>query len=266
MVVIEMNPRVSRSSRARLQGDRLPDRQGRGEARRRLHARRARERHHRRRDAGLVRADASTTWSPRCRASRSRSSRRPNDRLTTQMKSVGEVMAIGRTFQESFQKALRGLEIGVDGLEPARRATARRIEQRARRARPRAHLVRRRRVRDGFTLDEVTRLTRIDPWFLDQIEQIVELEMDAGRQEARGRSTRERLRELKRKGFSDRRLALPVQHERRGGAREAARARHPPGVQARRHLRGRVRDPDRLHVLDLRGGVRGAARPSARRS
>ena len=59
----------------------------------------------------------SITSSPRCRASRSRNSRRPNDRLTTQMKSVGEVMAIGRTFQESLQKALRGLETGADGLD-----------------------------------------------------------------------------------------------------------------------------------------------------
>ena len=77
MLVIEMNPRVSRSLGARVEGDRLPDRQGRGQARGRLHARRAAERHHRRRDAGVVRADASTTSSPRCRASRSRSSRRP---------------------------------------------------------------------------------------------------------------------------------------------------------------------------------------------
>ena len=69
-----------------------------------------------------------------------------DDRLTTQMKSVGEVMAIGRTFQESLQKALRGLEIGVDGLDQKTRRP--RDDRRgARRARARAHLVRRRRVR-----------------------------------------------------------------------------------------------------------------------
>ena len=103
---------------ARVEGDRLPDRQGRGEARDRLHARRAartRSRAARRRPRSSRR---STTSSPRSRASRSRNSRRPTDRLTTQMKSVGEVMAIGRTFQESLQKALRGLEIGVDGSRP----------------------------------------------------------------------------------------------------------------------------------------------------
>ena len=74
MVVIEMNPRVSRSLGARLEGDRLPDRQDRREAGRRLHARRDPERHHAR-DAGVLRADASTTSSPRSRASPSRSSR-----------------------------------------------------------------------------------------------------------------------------------------------------------------------------------------------
>ena len=101
---------------ARVEGDRLPDREDRGEARGRLHARRAARTTSpaaRRRRRSSRR---STTSSPRSRASRSRSSRAPNDRLTTQMKSVGEVMAIGRTFQESLQKALRGLETGVDGF------------------------------------------------------------------------------------------------------------------------------------------------------
>ena len=76
----------------------------------------------------------STTSSPRSRASRSRSSAAADSRLTTQMKSVGEVMAIGRTFQESLQKALRGLETGIDGLDRAQHRP--RGDRRRRSARP----------------------------------------------------------------------------------------------------------------------------------
>jgi carbamoyl-phosphate synthase large subunit len=110
MIIIEMNPRVSRSSALASKATGLPDRQGRGQARGRLHARRAAQRHHRRRHAGLVRAeiDYVVTKVPRFAFEKFP---RPT-RLTTQMKSVGEVMAIGRTFQESLQKALRGLETG----------------------------------------------------------------------------------------------------------------------------------------------------------
>ncbi|MGA8005312.1 MAG: carbamoyl-phosphate synthase large subunit, partial [Burkholderiales bacterium] len=128
-----------------------------------------------------------------------------NDRLTTQMKSVGEVMAIGRTFQESFQKALRGLEVGVDGLN--QKTTDREVlERELGEPGPERIWYVGDAFENGFTLDEVYRLTRIDPWFLAQIKEIVDLEMelddrllteiDAGT-----------LRLLKRKGFSDRRLA-----------------------------------------------------------
>ncbi|HKI63796.1 MAG TPA: carbamoyl-phosphate synthase large subunit, partial [Burkholderiales bacterium] len=128
-----------------------------------------------------------------------------NDRLTTQMKSVGEVMAIGRNFQESFQKALRGLEVGVDGLN--QRTTDREtIEKELGEPGPERIWYVGDAFENGFTLEEVYRLTRIDPWFLAQIKEIVDLEMelddrllteiDAGT-----------LRTLKRKGFSDRRLA-----------------------------------------------------------
>src|SRR5712672_2825818 len=127
-----------------------------------------------------------------------------NDRLTTQMKSVGEVMAIGRNFQESLQKALRGLEVGVDGFN-LKSVDMDKIEDEL--AYPRAE-----RLwyvgdafENGFTLDEVHRLTHIDPWFLDQIQQIVELEMELDDQKLEGIS-KEKLFELKRKGFSDRRL------------------------------------------------------------
>lgn len=102
--------------------------------------------------------------------------------LNTQMKSVGEVMAIGRTFKESLQKALRGLEIGVSGLYGGRWGGAREI-------RPREEIERklitpcaerifyiRHAFRAGFTIAEIHRLSHIDPWFLDNIQQIVELE------------------------------------------------------------------------------------------
>src|SRR4051812_26020567 len=128
-----------------------------------------------------------------------------NDRLTTQMKSVGEVMAIGRTFQESFQKALRGLETGVDGLN--QRTTDREtLERELGDPGPERIWYVGDAFENGFTLEEVQRLTRIDPWFLDQIKQIVELEMELDDQKLADIS-KEKLFELKRKGFSDRRLA-----------------------------------------------------------
>ncbi|HEX7052412.1 MAG TPA: carbamoyl-phosphate synthase large subunit [Burkholderiales bacterium] len=128
-----------------------------------------------------------------------------NDRLTTQMKSVGEVMAIGRTFQESFQKALRGLEAGVDGLNQRTRDRET-LEKELGEPGPERIWYVGDAFENGFTLDEVHRLTRIDPWFLDQIKEIVELEMklDDQKLDDIGRDT---LLELKRKGFSDRRLA-----------------------------------------------------------
>ncbi len=128
-----------------------------------------------------------------------------NDRLTTQMKSVGEVMAIGRTFQESLQKALRGLEVGVDGLNQKTKDRET-IERELGEPGPERIWYVGDAFENGFTLDEVHRLTHIDPWFLAQIKEIVDLEMalDDQRLEDIGK---EKLRELKRKGFSDRRLA-----------------------------------------------------------
>jgi carbamoyl-phosphate synthase large subunit len=100
---------------------------------------------------------ASTTSSPRFRASRLKNSRPPIQRLTTQMKSVGEVMAMGRTFQESFQKALRGLEVGVDGMNEKTQDRESPGEG-TRRARPRPHLVRGGRLcrRDGRSTKSTT--------------------------------------------------------------------------------------------------------------
>ena len=128
-----------------------------------------------------------------------------DSRLTTQMKSVGEVMAIGRTFQESFQKALRGLEVGVDGMN--QRTTDREeLERELGEPGPERIWYVGDAFENGFTLDEVHALTHIDPWFLAQIEDIVRIEMmldDMSFDEIDSAT----LRELKRKGFSDRRLA-----------------------------------------------------------
>ncbi len=128
-----------------------------------------------------------------------------NDRLTTQMKSVGEVMAIGRTFQESLQKAMRGLEIGVDGLN--QRTTDREtIERELGEPGPERIWYVGDAFENGFTLEEVHRLTHIDPWFLAQIQEIVALEMRLD-DEKLADIDADTLRLLKRKGFSDRRLA-----------------------------------------------------------
>jgi carbamoyl-phosphate synthase large subunit len=128
-----------------------------------------------------------------------------NDRLTTQMKSVGEVMAIGRTFQESFQKALRGLEVGVDGLN--QKTTDREtIEKELGEPGPERIWYVGDAFENGFTLEEVYQLTRIDRWFLAQIKEIVDLEMQLDDRKIADLDAAT-LRALKRKGFSDRRLA-----------------------------------------------------------
>jgi carbamoyl-phosphate synthase large subunit len=128
-----------------------------------------------------------------------------NDRLTTQMKSVGEVMAIGRTFQESFQKALRGLEVGVDGLN--QKTTDREtIERELGEPGPERIWYVGDAFENGMSLEEVHQFTRIDPWFLEQIKEIVDLEMELDDQ-LLSNIDADTLRMLKRKGFSDRRLA-----------------------------------------------------------
>ena len=128
-----------------------------------------------------------------------------NDRLTTQMKSVGEVMAIGRTFQESFQKALRSLEVGVDGLN--QKTTDREtLEKELGEPGPERIWYVGDAFENGFTMEEVNRLTHIDPWFLAQIKEIVDLEMELDDEKLEGIDA-DKLRMLKRKGFSDRRLA-----------------------------------------------------------
>ena len=134
-----------------------------------------------------------------------------NDRLTTQMKSVGEVMAMGRTFQESLQKALRGLEIDIAGFDEIDD----RIETETERDRLRHELRipganRLRHVadamRNGFSLEEIGSISGIDPWFLVQIEDLIRDEQ-ALRGTELSALTQASLRALKRKGFSDARIA-----------------------------------------------------------
>ncbi|MFZ5527907.1 MAG: carbamoyl-phosphate synthase large subunit [Pseudomonadota bacterium] len=128
-----------------------------------------------------------------------------DSRLTTQMKSVGEVMAMGRTFQESFQKALRGLETGIDGLSEI--STDREeIVQEIGEPGPNRILFLGDAFRLGMSLEEIFEETKIDPWFLAQIQQIVQVEADV-RARKLDTLTAAELRYLKQKGFSDRRLA-----------------------------------------------------------
>jgi carbamoyl-phosphate synthase large subunit len=187
-----------------------------------------------------------------------------DDRLTTQMKSVGEVMAIGRTFQESLQKALRGLEAGVDGFN-LKTVDPENDRRRARVSARRAALVCRRCVRASACRSRKFHShTKIDPWFLAQIKEIVDLELKL-EQRTLSSIAKEDLRALKRKGFSDRRLAylLKVTEAEVRAQRHAMGIR--PGLQARRHVRGGVRHEDRVHVFDVRGRMRGRAYRSQER-
>jgi carbamoyl-phosphate synthase large subunit len=127
-----------------------------------------------------------------------------NDRLTTQMKSVGEVMAMGRTFQESFQKALRGLEVGVDGLDSKYTDHEAVVAELGAPGPERIWAVGDA-FRMGMSVDEVFAVSKIDPWFLVQIEDLIKREAALiGR--GLDTLTADELRALKRRGFSDRRL------------------------------------------------------------
>jgi len=134
-----------------------------------------------------------------------------NDRLTTQMKAVGEVMAIGRTFQESFQKALRGLETGIDGLSPKipkieTEEQRERIMSEIRSAGAERILYLGDAFRDGMSLEDAFKNTSIDPWFLAQIKDLIDTESwiaETGLEVLEEQS----LRRIKRKGFADSRIA-----------------------------------------------------------
>ncbi|MDE2128805.1 MAG: carbamoyl-phosphate synthase large subunit [Betaproteobacteria bacterium] len=148
-----------------------------------------------------------------------------DSRLTTQMKSVGEVMAIGRTFQESFQKALRGLEVGVDGLN--QKTTDREtLERELGEPGPERIWYLGDALAQGFSLEDVHQLTRIDPWFLAQIKDIVDVELQLERRQLE-QIDAETMRWLKRKGFSDRRMA----HLLKSTESAVRRRRHELGVR-----------------------------------
>ncbi|GLR11563.1 carbamoyl-phosphate synthase large subunit [Chitinimonas viridis] len=146
-----------------------------------------------------------------------------NDRLTTQMKSVGEVMAIGRSLQESMQKALRGLETGLAGFDE-RTTDVDKLAAELGAPGPERILYVADAFRLGMSLDDVFSHTKIDPWFLAQIEDLI-LDEKALAQRSLDSLDGAELRRLKRKGFSDRRLAILL------GAEAAA-------VRARRHSFG----------------------------
>ncbi len=148
--------------------------------------------------------------------------------LSTAMKSVGEVMAIGRNFHESLQKALRGLEtglIGLDGIKPLYGAPREEIEAALARPTPDRLLVAAQAMREGFSVAEIHAITHYDPWFLERVEEIVAAEDRICREglpnDAAG------LRSLKAMGFSDRRmaeLALKSAHVRGEGVKTRARS------------------------------------------
>ena len=136
-----------------------------------------------------------------------------DDRLGTQMKSVGEVMAIGRSFQESFQKALRGLETGVDGLDEIIDQDSLSKDQKEDIYRKELRLPGAKRIwyvadafRSGYSVQQIFDICAIDPWFLVQIEEIIKLEQAVASKDL-GAISADEFFKLKRKGFSDRRLA-----------------------------------------------------------
>ncbi|GMQ91974.1 MAG: carbamoyl-phosphate synthase large subunit [Gammaproteobacteria bacterium] len=141
--------------------------------------------------------------------------------LTTQMKSVGEAMSIGRTFQESLQKAIRSLEIGVYGFEPVLPADLSKDEAK-KRLKNELRVPSAQRLwfvgdafRFGMSVEEIYDISAIDPWFLVQIEDIIKTEKQISRYQKR-KPTAKTILQWKRKGFSDRRIADLM------GIREAA--------------------------------------------
>ena len=134
-----------------------------------------------------------------------------NDRLTTQMKSVGEVMAIGRNFQESLQKALRGLETGITGLNEicgpiATDLDRDQLRQELRIPGPSRLLYVADALRHGYSFEDVAQITGIDPWFVIQIADLVNIENDIREAGLHGINAA-MMRAIKRKGFSDARIA-----------------------------------------------------------
>ena len=190
--------------------------------------------------------------------------------LTTQMKSVGETMAIGRTFKESFQKALRGLEVGsfgfgCDGKDLWGTPEQPSIEEVCSKLVTPGHervWYLRYAIKYGLPLEEIYELTGIDPWFLENLQEIVEMEEHL---RAMGG-----LKPVRRRHAAPRqavRLFRPavghdLERDRDGRPPGPQAPRHRGHVQVGRHVRGRVRGLHALLLLDLRGRGRDAARRS----
>ena len=153
-----------------------------------------------------------------------------NDRITTQMKSVGEVMAIGRTFQESIQKALRGLEVGMCGFDPVLDSKLSNAKEVLTRELTEPGAERIWYVADAFrqdwSIDTVYELSGIDPWFLVQIKDLVEAEQKVAELKL-ANIDKDTMFGLKRKGFSDMRLAQMLDVS----ELEVQKARHDLGIR-----------------------------------
>jgi carbamoyl-phosphate synthase large subunit len=178
--------------------------------------------------------------------------------LTTSMKSVGETMAIGRSFAEALQKGLRGLETGLSGLDEVTLGDGSLTAIRTALATPTPDrsLVVAQAIRAGMPVEDIHEACRFDPWFLREIERVVRAEGEVRRAGCRGAPPR---------CAGSRRWASPTSGSRSfagqaggGGAGAAGAARRAPGLQAHRHLRRRVPLRHLLHVLDLRGRLRRA--------
>ena len=184
-----------------------------------------------------------------------------DDRLTTQMKSVGEVMAIGRTFQESLQKALRGLEIGISGLDEITDLNADdakdKMQREMRHPGPDRLLYVADAFRSGMTLAEVHDSCKIDPWFLAQIEDLIRAEQSLATKTLSTLKEGE-LYKLKRKGFSDLRIAKLLD----ASETEVRNVRHKQNIRPvyKRidSCRRRISIGYCLFVFDLRGRMRSA--------
>ena len=196
--------------------------------------------------------------------------------LTTSMKSVGEAMAIGRTFQESLQKALRSLETGLTGLDEITIEgfdAAKGIDDADNKAAIRAALGTptpdrllkiAQAMRLGANDELIHNACRIDPWFLAEIRALVEMEAEI---RAKGLpATAGAFRRLKAHGLFRQAARQADRHRRRDGDGKAPRARRAAGVQAHRHLRRRIRLAHGLHVFDLRDAVCRQGQPPTKRA
>jgi carbamoyl-phosphate synthase large subunit len=178
--------------------------------------------------------------------------------LHTAMKSVGEVMAIGRNIHESMQKALRGLETGLSGfnyIDALRGASKDELSAELSRATPDRLLVAAQALREGMTVAEIHAIAKFDPWFLERLEEIIEAENDVKTNGLPNNA--EALRRLKAMGFSDKRLAyLAVESVNiRPGMATAVRRGAGIAMQAARAMAGAVTE-DEVRALRHKLGVR----------